>query len=83
LRELKQEPSRTEKFEKFREKLKNHDWVNDFWYLKGCNLSDKKIEIMGNELHIYYEGIILRVKTTAQYPKQFEIVKKKLWELLT
>jgi len=83
LRELKQEPSRTAKFEKFREKLKNHDRVNDFWYLKGCNPSDKKIEIMGDELHVYYEGIMLRVKTTAKYPKQFEIVKNELWELLT
>jgi putative CRISPR-associated protein (TIGR02619 family) len=83
LRELKQEPSRSNEFEKFREKLKTLDWIDDFWYLKGCNPSDKKIEIMGDELHIYYEGIVLRVKTTAQYPKQLEIVKKKLWELLT
>lgn len=82
LRETKQEPSRTEKFEKFRGNLKNHDWVNEFWYLKGCNPSDKKIEIIGDELHIYYEGIALRAKTTAQYPKQFEIVKRELEKLL-
>ncbi|HWP91859.1 MAG TPA: putative CRISPR-associated protein [Thermodesulfobacteriota bacterium] len=82
LRELKQEPSRTGKFEKFREKLKNHDRIDDFWYLKGCNPSDKKIEIIGDELHIYYEGIALRVRTTAQYPKQFEVIKKGLEELL-
>lgn len=82
LRELKQEPSRTSKFESFREKLKNHNWVDEFWYLKGCRESDKKIEIIGNELHIYYEGMVLKVKTTSQYPKQLEIIKKDLEKLL-
>lgn len=82
LRESKQEPSRTPRFESFREKLKNHDWVDEFWYLKGCNPSDKKIEIIGGELHIYYEGILLRAKVTAQYPKQFESVKRELVKLL-
>lgn len=82
LKEREQEPSRTPQFESFREKLKNHEWVDEFWYLKGCNSSDKKIERVGEELHIYYEGIVLRVKTTAQYLKQFETIEKELEKLL-
>lgn len=82
MRELKQEPARTEKFERFREKLRNCEFIDEFWYLKGCNPKEAKVETVGNELHIYYDGIVLRAKTTAKYLKQLEYIKDKVHDIL-
>lgn len=84
LREAREEPNRTPKFESFRKKLSEYKYIDDFWYLKGCNENIKKVVKIGenNILHIYYEGIVLTATSTSSHPKHLEEICKEIEKLM-
>lgn len=81
-RDFSQETHRSSAFEKFKQKLAECPWVEDFWYLKGTDESKNDVQQVGEELHVTYGGIVLRVKTTATHPSHYESIIADIRQLM-
>jgi len=75
LRDDGSEPHRTKKFIAFRDKLKEHKYVNYFRYVRGCEMSAGRVRIIEKGiLEASYQAICVEVQTTAIHPKHDEII---------
>ncbi|MBD2456637.1 putative CRISPR-associated protein [Nostoc sp. FACHB-87] len=81
-RDFSQEPHRTTEFENFKERLKNCEWVDGFWYLKGADRFRQEVKQLGNVFHVAYGGIELKVEVTATHQSHYDIIKAAIEELM-
>jgi len=82
-KDISQEPQRTQRFERFKDALSKCRYVDEFHYLKGCNENMKKAEIVGDEIHTYYEQIVLSVKPTSSHPEHLKTIQKAIENLMS
>lgn len=81
-RDFSQETHRSAEFENFKSRLAESQWVDEFWYLKGTDETRRQVKPVGDELHVAYGGIELRVKTTAQHPSHYATIIPEIERLL-
>lgn len=79
LRDDGSEPHRTKKFIAFRDKLKEHNHVNYFRYIRGCEMSAKRVRIIEKGLlEASYQAICVEIQTTATHPKHDETICEEI-----
>ncbi len=81
-RDFSQETHRSAEFEKFKTRLAECLWVDEFRWLKGADETRKEVKLVGDELHVAYGGIELCVRTTAQHPSHYARIIPELEKLL-
>ena len=81
-RDFTQETHRSTAFEEFKSRLADCEWVDEFWYMKGADDKRRDVRLVGDELHVAYGGVELRVKTTATHDTHYAQIMRAVENLM-